>query len=83
MRIKILKDGRYNNADRSAVDCEAGSEFETSAAYAEILIADGLAEYVEEPDPVDGPEAKKATKKTGKKDKSAPAASAPDNPFVP
>jgi hypothetical protein len=47
MQIKILKANRYNNADRSAIDCAEGDILETSAAYAGVLVADGLAEYVE------------------------------------
>jgi hypothetical protein len=78
MKIKIVKAGRYNDADRTAQECEEGQVFETSVAYAELLIADGLAEYVDA-----GPEEEVAPKKkTGKAQKTAPAAKTKRNPFL-
>ena len=43
MKIKILKSGRYNDANNKAQNVQAGQEFETSGTYGTLLVADGLA----------------------------------------
>jgi hypothetical protein len=84
MKIKILNDGIYNNAGRSAVEVEAGAEFDTSPGYAAVLVNDGLAEYIEgEEPPADVTKAKKSTRRAtaqSGKEKVIPASA--NNPFV-
>jgi hypothetical protein len=49
MRLNILKDGIYNNEQGQAVACEAKEVFITSQAYGQLLIDDGFAEELAEP----------------------------------
>jgi hypothetical protein len=53
MRIRVLQDGPYNDADYKAKDCRAGDELETGDAYGTLLVAKGLAEELPpEPDQI-------------------------------
>ena len=79
MKIKILKAGRYNDANHSAQDCEEGQVFETGVGYGESLIESGYADYAEgEPEPEEEAPKKKSTKKA----KEAPASRTKPNPFL-
>jgi hypothetical protein len=79
MQIKILKANRYNNADRSAIDCAEGDILETSAAYAGVLVADGLAEYVEVEKPAQD---EKRKPKSNRKTKTENRQPQTFNPFI-
>jgi len=48
MQIKILNAGKYNDAENKAQQVKAGELFETSDMYGSLLIADGLAEAVDD-----------------------------------
>ena len=79
MQIKILVANKYNNADRTALECEVGDVLETSAAYGALLIEKNLAEAVE----VDAlPTAKPKGKKSSKGKTPPPGTEKTPTPFV-
>jgi hypothetical protein len=44
MKLRILKDGTYNNTEHRARLCKAGDVLETGTVYGQSLIASGYAE---------------------------------------
>ena len=79
MKIRIVQDGLYANLNRRAQECQAGDVLETGAAYAQSLVEDGYAEYLDDASPVE--DAPKKAKARTKKEKNAKSDGF-SNPFI-
>jgi hypothetical protein len=88
MKIRVLVDGKFNNKEHKSKKCKKGTVLETSDAYGNLLVADGLAVNIGKPVKVkiNNPKPKivKLTDETldGKKPATPGNAAAKKNEFV-